>query len=385
MTKWGLLGMTALLALAACELETVNVPSTSTMIELQGVLNVGATVQFVLLERVQTGLVNAHDTLRFNAADPIASDNGIPVSGASVDLIGPTGQAVRATEDKVSGRGTGMYRLAIGGSALIAGGHYMLRVLTAEGEQLSAETTLPNAHAVTTATTRPFNRDHDTLALSWPEVPNARAYSVRVETPYEPYFLFTDSTRLRLTGDLRNLFSSIGLSRVFLPGFRQTLIVSAVDSNFYDYYRTGNDPFTGSGLINRVKGGIGMFGSVANVVQQTIDVSVDLNSPVEGSYTYLPAPGETGRPAAASIKLYIESPPQKAGYPAALSGSYVAGSTNRTEGLIGAQNGTQLSFALLANQLAHDTVNVFTGAMRGDSLVGAYRSGASAIFLKVRP
>src|SRR5689334_3264409 len=82
------LGMTIVLVLtvASCELATVNVPATDTMIELQGVLNVGASAQLVLLERVHTGLVNAHDTLRFNAADPIASDDGIPVSGAAVDL-----------------------------------------------------------------------------------------------------------------------------------------------------------------------------------------------------------------------------------------------------------------------------------------------------------
>ena len=94
--------------------------------------------------------------------------------------------------------------------------------------------------------TRTFNRDHDMLIVSVDAVAERASYAVRVESPFGPFFLFTDSTRVRFTGDLRNLFAG-DLQRVFIPGFRQDIIVAAVDSNFYDYYRTNNDPFTGAG------------------------------------------------------------------------------------------------------------------------------------------
>ena len=48
------------------------------------------------------------------------------------------------------------------------------------------------------------------------------------------------------------------------PGFRQDVLVAAVDSNFYDYYRTNNDPFTGAGIISRLTGGLGLFGSLVS-------------------------------------------------------------------------------------------------------------------------
>ena len=76
--------------------------------------------------------------------------------------------------------------------------------------------------------TRTLNRDHDALIAQWTRVPNARSYAVRVESPFGPFFLFTDSTAIRLTGDLRNLFAG-DLQRVFIPGFRQDMIVAAVD------------------------------------------------------------------------------------------------------------------------------------------------------------
>ena len=93
---------------------------------------------------------------------------------------------------------------------------------------------------------RTINRDHDTLFIQWNRTTAARSYMVRVESPFGPFFLFTDSTAVRLTPDLRNIFSN-DFERVFIPGFRQDIVVGAVDSNFYDYYRTNNDPFTGPG------------------------------------------------------------------------------------------------------------------------------------------
>ena len=36
-------------------------------------------------------------------------------------------------------------------------------------------------------------------------------------------------------------------------------ITPAIDANIFDYVRTFNDPYTGSGIISRVQGGLGLF------------------------------------------------------------------------------------------------------------------------------
>ena len=91
-------------------------------------------------------------------------------------------------------------------------------------------------------------------------MPHAKQYALRIETPFGPFFLFTDTTALDVAGSLRN-FLTEDLGRAFVPGFDQELVLGAVDANFFDYYRSGSDPFTGTGLINHLEGGIGLFGA----------------------------------------------------------------------------------------------------------------------------
>ena len=78
----------------------------------------------------------------------------------------------------------------------------------------------------------------------WTATPGARSYFVRVETPYGPRTFFTESTRVRLPAMLRNADVD-ALPHVFIPGFPQAVTVSAVDSNYYDWYRTHNDAHLG--------------------------------------------------------------------------------------------------------------------------------------------
>src|SRR5262249_32669085 len=163
-----------------------------------------------------------------------------------------TGKTIRGIEDattSASHQGLGVYRVQIPGPSLVLGGLYRLHVRTAQGEELTASTRIPKpAVRSTGALNRVFNVDHDISNPQWQAVAGASSYFVRVETPFSPFLAFTDSTRFQFNGQLRNLFSS-DLRHVFLPGFQQEILIAAVDSNFYDYYRTGNDPFTGSGII----------------------------------------------------------------------------------------------------------------------------------------
>ena len=379
-----LLFVSSCLALAACDLGTVDVPKTKPSVVVHGVLNPSASTQVILVERTLTGAIDIPDTA-FDASSPIASAGGIPISGATVEIIDSTGRVTRGVEDGSTAappKSTGVYRVPIAGTSLVLGARYQLHIQTPDGSDVTASTRIPKPSIrVGGGLTRVFNRDHDVFATQWTAAPATRAYAVRIESPFGPFFLFTDSLSFRTTGDLRNLFSS-DLERVFIPGFRQEILIAAIDSNFYDYYRTNNDPFTGSGIISRVNGGLGMFGALVSINTGTITVTADQTEPIEGRFRLTPTSNDPGTPT--QFTLYIESPPAKADAPAALSGRYVLGnSATRGDGIIGQLRGPDVNLVLLNGQLAGDTVDVFIGELAGDTLRGAYQKlGTKAVFIR---
>ena len=385
MTARALIAATALCALSSCELATVNVPKGQAGVVVHSVLNTTAPNQVVLVERTLVGSANIPDT-SFDSTDPIVSAGGIAISGATVEIIDSLGRATRGVEDRTvltTGKGAGVYRVPIAGTALVLGARYQLRIRTVEGEEVTAFTRLPRADVRSTGgLTRTINRDHDVLVVQWTASQTARSYAVRIESPFGPFFLFTDSTRVRLTGDLRNLFAD-DLQRVFMPGFRQDIIVAAVDSNFYDYYRTNNDPFTGSGIINRVSGGIGMFGSLVTLNSGTLSVIADRTEPVEGRYRYIAASSSGAAPPTTDMTIYLESKAARSDLPNSLSGRFTASANGRIDGVLGEQLGQTVNLTLLNNQLAGNKFDSFVGVLHGDTLTGTFeRNGGTAVYLR---
>lgn len=370
---------------AACDIGKVTVPQTTPSLVIHSVLNVSATSQVVLLEHTLTGAATPPDT-QFDPADPIVSAGGIPESGALIELIDSAGNVVRGVEDvtqTAGGKGAGSYHIPLTGAELHRGGRYQLHVHTREGDDAVAFTRIPNPEVTSSgALTKTFNRDHDTLAVAWNATPGARIYAIRVESPFGPFFLFTDSLGVRFSGQLRNPFAP-DLQHLFIPGFRQDIVISAVDSNFYDYYRTNNDPFTGSGIISRITGAIGLFGAVVNLNSGTLSVTADQTEPIEGRFRLVSETGSAAGPPAQQFTLYVESPAARAGLPDALSGRYATSGPQRGDGIIGQQLGNTITLALLSNQLAGDTLDLFAGTLRGDTLSGTYRkAGGQVVFVR---
>ena len=378
------LAVAAVCALTSCELAAVTVPRTEAGVVVHAVLNTTSMNQVVLVERTLVGSANIPDT-SFDSTDPIVSAGGIPISGATVEIIDSLGRVFRGVEDRTvltSGKGAGVYRVPIVGPTLLLGTRYQLRVRTPDGEEVTASTRIPRADVRSTGgLSRTINRDHDIVNVQWAGSQTARAYAVRIESPYGPFFLFTDSTHVRLTGELRNPFSD-DLQRVLMPGFRQDMIVAAVDSNFYDYYRTNNDPFTGSGIINRVSGGIGMFGSFVTLNTGTLTVIADRTEPVEGRYRFIATASSGAAPPTTDMTIYLESKGARSDLPNALTGRFTA-ANGRVDGIIGEQLGQTVTLSLLNNQLAGNRFDIFTGALRGDTLTGTFeRNGGTAVFLR---
>jgi len=376
--------LSALVAVSGCELEKVAVPQSTPSVVVHAVLNPSAVDQVIFLERTLTGARGTGDHT-FDPNDPIETAGGVPITNALVEISDSSGAVVKGSETPVAGatvNGPGVYHVPILGPTLRLGGRYKLHVHTAEGEDVTAFTRIPLPEVTTTGgLTRTFNRDHDTLTISWDKAPKARAYAMRVESPFSPFFLFTDSLHVRLTGDLRNLFAG-DLQRVLVPGFHQDLLVAAVDSNFFDYYRTNNDPFTGAGIISRINGGLGLFGSLVTLTNGTLTVIADQTEPIEGRFR-VQAPVDSATPVS-SFNLYVESPAISSDAPAALSGRYVTTGPNpHIDGLIGRMKGNDVAIAFLANQLAADTVAVFVGQLSNGVLKGQFTgSGVAATFAK---
>jgi hypothetical protein len=374
----------AALLLAGCEFDKITVSKTVPTIVVHAVLNTSAPNQVVLVERTLTGTITVADT-GFNALDPIVSAGGDPVRGATVEILDSAGLAVAGVEDaaaRADHRGAGVYRVPIGGATLHPGARYELRI-RADSQTVTAFTRIPAPDVTSSGgLTRAFNRDHDTLNVTWRGTSTARAYAVRIESPFSPFFLFTDSTHVRITGDLRDLFAS-DFERVLIPGFRQDILVAAVDSNFYDYYRTGNDPFTGSGVISRVENGLGLFGSLVPLSSGTLTVTADQTEPIEGRFRLQTSSGDPSPPAT-QFTLYVESKAAKAGLADALSGRFnTSNPSPRTDGVLGTQLGSAVTLALLNNQRAGDTLDVFVGTLQGTTLTGTYRThGGTATFVK---
>jgi hypothetical protein len=382
--------MLATLGVVACKFDEKTVAVQASQIVVHAVLDPGANFQQVLVERSLTGAVTVSDEQRFDPQDPINSGGGVPIGDCSVSVTGPDGVLI-GDESSAPGKPftyhTGRYILHLPRDAVGApvplrqGARYVLRVATPDGHVVTGTTVIPVAYPdLAGSPVVQFNRDRDSVHFAWNTVAGARSFLLRVESPFGPFLLFSDSTHVTLHGDLRNYFAS-SLEHVFIPGFRQRVSVAAVDSNYFDYYRTRNDPFTGSGIINRLQGGLGLFGAAVNIAGRNLDVVQDSRDPtIEGVWETDPTITTTGG-IVQSLRIYVETP----GEPAALSGWYTLPLDNgyEVDGMVGTRINGRIVLKFLSNQSAADTIAVFSGVQRGDSLIGNFGGAiAPIVFVK---
>jgi hypothetical protein len=373
--------------LDSCEIAKIELPVSESALVVHGILSPTTTTQTILLERTLTGAVPVPLVYPFDGAEPIASDYGIAEGGATAEIVTPSGAVVTGRElsaISATGHGGGVYVFPLAGSTLVPGGRYRLRMTTTKNETLTAETTVPFATPVTTGPIVIFNRMSDTLSISWKPASRARGYQVRIESPFGPWVAYTDSTHIAVTGSLRNLLAD-RLPNLFVPGFRQIVTVSAVDSNTYDYYRSTNNAFTGAGIVSRVAGAIGVFGSQVVIARRTLDVTAPQTLPVEGTFDAQIGPlgyvyGGLGD--AVSITLYVESPSHRSDTPDAITGSYRHSFGSAQSAASGTFKNGQLKLVFLADQTLADSVDHFTGDLRGDTIFVEFSKGAKARYLR---
>jgi hypothetical protein len=252
-----------LLSVACLNLED-PAPSTRSQLVVHAVLDVEAAQQIVLVFRARTG---TQDT------SIVGATNDQPVSGARVTITGPNGTSMTAVEtidDTTFSPTPGSYVFvpSRAGFVLSQGATYSLHVRTPSGEEVSGTTTIPQARlGFTIVPPKTFRRLQDTLRLSWPRASGARSYEVIIRSPRsDEYRIFADTsivvpgTQLTVNGD-----------PVFPRNRPVEVLVSAVDMNYYDYYRAQSDPFAGAAPSHLV-GAVGVFGAVVPLLLTDLQI-----------------------------------------------------------------------------------------------------------------
>jgi len=202
------------------------------------------------------------------------------VSGATVSLVTPDGTTLPAAEVSTTGDPSDFYdgltpspRYDISTSVVATGQPYRLLVVLPTGEVVEGETTAPMAVPARSAIARRLDRDVDTLRLSWPRVPGARAYEVRI-TPARDSMNFYSGGYVTYADTAMTLPASATTrgSPIFIPGFTYDLVVSAVDANYYLYYAFDSDQYTGTALPSSLRGAMGVFGAIVPIVRLSLTV-----------------------------------------------------------------------------------------------------------------
>ena len=287
------LGVVAVAALAAgCELAETVAPQLESRAVVHAVLNPLATQQLVIVEKTLR-------SLPLNAGQQPPTRDAI--LGARVVVYGPRQDSSVAVADAAN---AGVYRLSSvtirdGSSGTAApnvlrirpGERYRLRIDTPLGV-VTGETTVPVSGPVDGAR-RTFNVDRDTLRLDISNVRNAAGFLLRHETRTNVMERYRTTLAPALVlplavveGDPDDQEWSFSFARgSVLPGLAQNFVVVAIDSNYFRYYAAGFDPFGDDTRGNSLTGGVGMFGSVATVMSKTLDLTAEIDSPVEGAWT----------------------------------------------------------------------------------------------------
>ena len=270
-------------ALTGCELTDTTAPNLESRAVVHAVLNPASLQQVILVER----------TLR---SQPTAEAVREPITDARVVIYGPREDSVIAAAD---GATAGVYTVSsvtitdgsVGAAPpfvlrLRPGERYRLRVETPLGV-VTGETTVPVSGAIDGAR-RTFNVDRDTLRLAG--TARAAGYVLRHETSAGGRERYVASLDEPLVFPLAQAGANPDDKEwtfkwargAIRPGHAQNFIVIAVDSNYFRYYVAGFDPFGDDTRGNTLRGGVGLFGSVATMMAKTLDLVADFDTPIEG-------------------------------------------------------------------------------------------------------
>ena len=242
--------------LAACVEDTPVTPTAHALV-VHATLDAGTRDQWVIVQATDGSFAGQ-----------------VAVAGATVTMTLPNGATVAAAEEPDSGVAQGigqqplispLYHFALDrlGISLVPGGSYQLRVVVPDGRVVTGRTTIPNAVPVSVGRdTTAFDWRHDTLTADLARVAGAARYETNIAFAGggSLFSMFSD-TAVSMPGTF-SVFSLVARSGGGAPA---RVVISAVDSAYYKYYRRSADPLTGIGTDGNLTGALGVFGSIVVV------------------------------------------------------------------------------------------------------------------------
>jgi hypothetical protein len=404
-------------AASGCDLTDTVVPVGEPVVVVHGVIRPDLPEEFhgrqyIVVERSLVGLLNPADGTefdstgvhvyitaeksedgRFHRADSLTIPYGgypsVPVENATVlvanlDLPDDTcGSEVQFLENpgnpvKASATGPGIYWGPQNCPTMRAGDRLALTVETPEGEIVTGLTVVPAMDAAYllvpgdsisfgTEHIATFNRDRDTLEIGI-EAQAGRLLQFEVRrlgdlTDFGTK-IYVDTTAFRLPAHVVNTFVIGDEDDVFRAGRDYIVSVALTDQNYFDYSRSRNNTFTGRGFINRLTGGIGIFGSL--VASSTKMKAVgNIDDPREGSYTLR---GTYGEDVTIDLRwdLYLALSNDSTGFSAFVDGSWLFRDIRRS-----------IDGYFAGNEFTGVIIDTVSGAVRADTLRGVRQDGES--------
>jgi hypothetical protein len=289
--RWPVAATLGIALASGCEIAGTTAPEFERRVVVHAVLNPTVAQQTIIVERTLPSVAPQTDGAR--AYEPIVN--------ARVVIYGPRQDSAVAV--RPAGADPGVYRVqsitVTDGSAgnaapnvlrLRPGERYRLRVETTLGVTVG-ETTIPIGGALDGAR-RTFNLDRDTLRLNLAAVRNAAGFFLRHETStaaHEHYAASIDAAlvlpHMIAEGEPGATVWPFAFAHESIyPGITQRFTVVAVDSNYFRYYVAGFDPFGDDTRGNTLTGGVGLFGAVAPLMSKILDLTADVDTPIEGSW-----------------------------------------------------------------------------------------------------
>ena len=273
-----------------CDLSEVEIPHGEPVVVVQAVMRPDRDPQYVVVEQSFTGEVDYDVSI--DAVIPWKGSARIPIDGAVVavanldlpaDSCGAAVQFERGAYPPGALEIPGVYWSPAACPTMRAGDRLVLTVETPADGTVSGMTHVPGMNeawfsigsdslAFGSDSVMLFNRDRDTLRV-WVEAVAGRLLQLEVRrtgmlglvgpSPVDRGAkVFADTTSMSLPGDLIDV-SGRGLGEdVFAAGRDYTLTLALADSSYFDFARSASNVYTGRGFINRLSGGVGVFGSL---------------------------------------------------------------------------------------------------------------------------